>query len=134
MLGNAESLFEYPIVYCSDGFTSLTGYQRSEVIGNSCNCSFLHSIRTNHATVVKIKEALKDEKDFRSEIDFSKKDGNLKLHLILTLSPKTGVKNTQGVENTQGVKFVKRKSKSLFSPVFVKDTFRNMVKNFKGQI
>ena len=82
VLGNAESLLGYPIVYCSDGFTKLTGYRRFEVIGNSCNCSFLYSMQTNYLAVEKIKEALKEEKDYKTIIEFSKKDGML---LFLTL-------------------------------------------------
>eukprot|EP00111_Clytia_hemisphaerica_P018593 TCONS_00054981-protein len=76
VLGNAESLRDYPIVYCSDGFCELTGYNRYEVMGNSCHCDFLYSLQTDYSTVDRIKDALRQEKELTAEIDLAKKDGS----------------------------------------------------------
>jgi len=75
VLGNAESLRGFPIVYCSDGFCQLTGYNRYDVIGKSCNCTFLYSMETSHQVIEKINESLKNEKELKTRVDFSKKDG-----------------------------------------------------------
>ena len=43
------SLPDNPIVYCSEGFCNLTGYQRSEVLGR--NCRFLQGPGTDQGAV-----------------------------------------------------------------------------------
>lgn len=45
-----------PIVYASDGFVKVTGYERTEIIPR--NCRFLQGPRTDRDSVAKIKKSL----------------------------------------------------------------------------
>ncbi|KAH7657450.1 Non-specific serine/threonine protein kinase protein [Dioscorea alata] len=51
---------DMPIVYASDGFSSLTGYSRHEVLGR--NCRFLNGAGTDTKVLNQIKDSIKAEK------------------------------------------------------------------------
>ena len=51
---------DYPIVHCSRGFTELTGYPPSEVLGR--NCRFLQGPGTSRRKVAEIRDALREER------------------------------------------------------------------------
>ncbi|XP_031284236.1 protein TWIN LOV 1 isoform X3 [Pistacia vera] len=50
---------DMPIVYASDAFLKLTGYDRHEVLGH--NCDFLNGSDTDTATLYQIKESIRAE-------------------------------------------------------------------------
>ncbi|GKV22451.1 hypothetical protein SLEP1_g32324 [Rubroshorea leprosula] len=50
---------DMPIVYASDAFLKLTGYERQEVLG--CNCRFLNGMGTDTSTLHQIKESIRTE-------------------------------------------------------------------------
>jgi len=51
----------YPIIYCNPGFESMTGYQRSEIIGK--NCHFFQGNDTDPAAVEILRQALQNESE-----------------------------------------------------------------------
>ncbi|XP_067891831.1 potassium voltage-gated channel subfamily H member 8 [Heterodontus francisci] len=75
VLGNAQVLNVYPIVYCSDGFCELTGYARAELMQKSCACKFLYGVETNEAMKIQIQKALDEKREFKTELIFYKKSG-----------------------------------------------------------
>nr|AML78743.1 putative LOV domain-containing protein [Neckera douglasii] len=50
---------DHPIVYASEGFLRMSGYKRSEVLGR--NCRFLQGPDTDRRTVLKIRDAIREE-------------------------------------------------------------------------
>lgn len=74
VLGNAQVVNGYPIVYCSDGFCELTGYNRAEVMQKSCACKFLYGPDTAVDTIISIENALEEKEELKTESIFHKKD------------------------------------------------------------
>uniref|UniRef100_A0A126X3R1 non-specific serine/threonine protein kinase n=1 Tax=Dendrolycopodium obscurum TaxID=62333 RepID=A0A126X3R1_DENOS len=75
---------DYPILYASAGFFSMTGYSSKEVIGR--NCRFLQGAGTDPADVANIREALSAGKSYCGRLLNYKKDGTAFWNL-LTISP-----------------------------------------------
>lgn len=75
VLGNAQSVQDYPIVYCSDGFCQLTGFTRSEVMRKSCCCKFLFGIETEKDVISKLTQALQSQTEMKEEVLLYKKNG-----------------------------------------------------------
>lgn len=75
MLGNAQVLNLFPIVYCSDGFCDLTGFARAEVMQKSCACKFLYGQETSEQLKVQIQKALDEKREFKTEILLYRKSG-----------------------------------------------------------
>lgn len=50
-----------PIIFASDSFLELTEYSREEILGR--NCRFLQGPETDQATVSKIRDAIRDQRD-----------------------------------------------------------------------
>lgn len=67
------SQLDNPVIFISDGFTKLTGYEFDEVVGR--NCRFLQGARTDRNDVDKIMNAIKDEKECSVKLLNYKKDG-----------------------------------------------------------
>lgn len=67
----------FPIVYCSDGFCELAGFARTEVMQKSCSCKFLFGIETNEQLMLQIEKSLEEKTEFKGEIMFYKKNGEL---------------------------------------------------------
>nr|AHZ63888.1 phototropin [Anomodon rostratus] len=87
---------DYPIVYASSGFFTMTGYSPKEVIGH--NCRFLQGPETDPADVEKIRQAVKTGKSFCGRLLNYRKDGSMFWNL-LTITP---IKD----ENDKVIKFI----------------------------
>nr|AML79627.1 putative LOV domain-containing protein [Timmia austriaca] len=51
---------DHPIVYASEGFLRMSGYDRTEVLGR--NCRFLQGPGTDRRTVLEIRDAIREER------------------------------------------------------------------------
>ncbi|KAG0602612.1 hypothetical protein M758_10G027100 [Ceratodon purpureus] len=51
---------DHPIVYASEGFLRMSGYERAEVLGR--NCRFLQGPGTDRQTVLEIRDAIREER------------------------------------------------------------------------
>nr|AML77216.1 putative LOV domain-containing protein [Syntrichia princeps] len=87
---------DYPIVYASAGFFTMTGYSPKEVIGH--NCRFLQGPETDPADVEKIRQAVKQGKNFCGRLLNYRKDGT-QFWNLLTITP---IKD----ENDKVIKFI----------------------------
>ena len=63
-----------PVTRVSDGFLSLTGYSRPDVLGK--NCRFLQGPKTDRATVARLRQALDGGEDVAVKMLNYKKDGS----------------------------------------------------------
>lgn len=77
ILANAQVAKGFPIVYCSDGFCELAGFARTEVMQKSCSCKFLFGVETNEQLMLQIEKSLEEKIEFKGEIMFYKKNGEL---------------------------------------------------------
>ena len=75
---------DYPIMYASAGFFTMTGYSAREVIGR--NCRFLQGPATDSAVVEQIRQAVKHGKNFCGRLLNYRKDGTTFWNL-LTITP-----------------------------------------------
>lgn len=87
---------DYPIMYASSGFFTMTGYSSKEVIGR--NCRFLQGAETDQNEVAKIRDAVKNGTSYCGRLLNYKKNGTPFWNL-LTVTP---IKNDRG--NT--IKFI----------------------------
>ncbi|XP_073028142.1 phototropin-2-like [Primulina eburnea] len=55
-----------PIIFASDSFLELTEYSREEILGR--NCRFLQGPETDQATVSKIRDAIRDQRDITVQL------------------------------------------------------------------
>ena len=63
-----------PIVFVNRAFLSMSGYSHEEVIGH--NCRFLQGAETSRSTIMAIREAIQNRREFSSEILNYRKDGS----------------------------------------------------------
>uniref|UniRef100_A0A8C5WLV2 Voltage-gated delayed rectifier potassium channel KCNH4 n=1 Tax=Leptobrachium leishanense TaxID=445787 RepID=A0A8C5WLV2_9ANUR len=91
VLGNAQVLNVFPIVYCSDGFCDLTGFARAEVMQKSCACKFLYGPETSEQLKVQIQKALDEKREFKTEMILYRKSGSF--WCLLDIVP---IKNEKG--------------------------------------
>lgn len=68
------SQLDNPVIYISDGFSKLTGYEFDEVVGR--NCRFLQGPETDQDDVQQIIHAIKNEKECSVKLLNYKKDGS----------------------------------------------------------
>ncbi|KAI8480449.1 Potassium voltage-gated channel sub H member 5 [Branchiostoma belcheri] len=85
LLANA-SIVDWPIVYCNEGFSKLSGYSRAEVMQKSCTCRFMHGELTDKETVKKIEETLEVQDTAQVEILMYKKN-RTPLWFLLHVAP-----------------------------------------------
>jgi PAS domain S-box-containing protein len=76
-----------PIVYCNEGFATLFGYDRQEILGK--NCRFLQGPETSGETKRRIGEAVAEGRSIRTEIVNYRKDGST-LWNLLSITPVFG--------------------------------------------
>ncbi|CAH9145270.1 unnamed protein product [Cuscuta epithymum] len=55
-----------PVIFASDSFLELTEYRREEILGR--NCRFLQGPETDQATVQKIRDAIKEEREITVQL------------------------------------------------------------------
>jgi PAS domain S-box-containing protein len=63
-----------PIIFANHAFLSMTGYAPEDIVGT--NCRFLQGPETDRHTVDEIRQAIRDEKEFSTEILNYRKDGS----------------------------------------------------------
>ena len=73
LLANAQ-IIDYPIVYCNEGFTKLSGYSKSELMQKSSTCSFMWGELTDDETKAKVEEAFKKNHAENLEVLIYKKN------------------------------------------------------------
>jgi len=60
LLSNAR-LFDHPVVYCSSGFTQLTGWSRHDLLRRSSACVTMHGPLTDPDDVARLRHALQSD-------------------------------------------------------------------------
>ena len=73
ILANAQ-IVDYPIVFCNDGFTRLSGYNKSELMQKSSTCSFMWGELTDDDTKLKVDQAFKKNHAENLEVLIYKKN------------------------------------------------------------
>uniref|UniRef100_A0A8B9H2T5 Voltage-gated inwardly rectifying potassium channel KCNH2 n=1 Tax=Astyanax mexicanus TaxID=7994 RepID=A0A8B9H2T5_ASTMX len=63
------------IIFCNDGFCSMCGYTRAEVMQKPCTCSFLYGPHTGRSAVAQMAKALLGSEERKVEISLYRKDG-----------------------------------------------------------
>ncbi|XP_044592116.1 potassium voltage-gated channel subfamily H member 8 isoform X1 [Cotesia glomerata] len=92
VLGNAQVPSIYPIVYCSDGFCELTGYQRAQIMQKGCACKFLYGPKTTDEDKAEIYRSLEEKKEIKRTVIFYKQN-TTPFKCILDIVP---IKNEKG--------------------------------------
>ena len=86
LLANAQ-IIDYPIVYCSETFCKISGYNRAEVMQKSCRCSFMYGEMTDRNTITRIEQSLDNHSMEQFEILLYKKTRKLsQLQMYLQMS------------------------------------------------
>ncbi|XP_065205248.1 potassium voltage-gated channel protein eag isoform X2 [Planococcus citri] len=85
LLANAQ-IVDYPIVYCSETFCKLSGYNRAEVMQKSCRCAFMYGELTDKETMGRIDECLEKQLHDQLEILLYKKN-KTPIWLLLQIAP-----------------------------------------------
>ncbi|KAM4689652.1 voltage-gated inwardly rectifying potassium channel KCNH2 [Discoglossus pictus] len=70
------------VIYCNDGFCTMCGYTRAEVMQRPCTCDFLYGPRTTSSSAAQISQALVGSEERKVEIAFYRKDGSCFLCLV----------------------------------------------------
>nr|AML78265.1 putative LOV domain-containing protein [Glaucocystis sp. BC-2016] len=90
----------HPIVYASQGFQKMTGYPSDEIIGR--NCRFLQGQGTDSNTITQIGKAIRDGREYLTEVLNYRKDGTPFWNLVYI----TPVEDSTGTtSNYIGVQF-----------------------------
>eukprot|EP00276_Gloeochaete_wittrockiana_P009952 CAMPEP_0184658036 /NCGR_PEP_ID=MMETSP0308-20130426/23338_1 /TAXON_ID=38269 /ORGANISM="Gloeochaete witrockiana, Strain SAG 46.84" /LENGTH=730 /DNA_ID=CAMNT_0027096613 /DNA_START=51 /DNA_END=2243 /DNA_ORIENTATION=+ len=90
----------HPIVYATQGFQQMTGYTKEEIIGR--NCRFLQGQETDNDTVKGIGQAIKEGREYLTEVLNYRKDGTPFWNLVYI----TPIQDTAGRTcNYVGVQF-----------------------------
>ena len=82
-MANAQ-IIDYPVVYCNDGFTRLSGYSKSELMQKSSTCSFMWGELTDDDTKQKVDQAFKKNHAENLEVLIYKKNSNISSILLRT--------------------------------------------------
>ncbi|KAI1287680.1 Potassium voltage-gated channel protein eag [Halotydeus destructor] len=84
LLANAQ-IVDYPIVYCSETFCKISGYNRAEVMQKSCRCTFMYGEMTDKLTIQKIEQSLDSHSLEQFEILLYKKNREYCLPVVEVL-------------------------------------------------
>ncbi|KAF5443676.1 hypothetical protein F2P56_036213 [Juglans regia] len=85
-----------PIIYASDTFLELTEYTREEILGR--NCRFLQGPETDHATISKIRDAIREQREITVQLINYTKSGK-KFWNLFHLQPMRDLKVKATAEN-----------------------------------
>lgn len=69
-----------PIVYVNPAFERMTGYRAADVIGR--NCRFLQGAGTDLETVMRLREAIREGREFKGTLQNYRRDGTLFLNRL----------------------------------------------------
>ncbi|XP_054721670.1 potassium voltage-gated channel protein eag-like [Uloborus diversus] len=83
LLANAQ-IVDYPVVYCSEAFCKISGYNRAEVMQKSCRCSFMYGELTGKDTINRLEQCLETHTQDQFEITLYKKNDSGKRNELLT--------------------------------------------------
>jgi potassium voltage-gated channel Eag-related subfamily H protein 5 len=73
LLANAQ-ITDYPIIYCNEGFTKLSGYSRGELMQKSSTCAFMWGDLTDDDVKEKVDAAFTNTSTEGIEILIYKKN------------------------------------------------------------
>ncbi|KAF7262371.1 hypothetical protein EG68_00419 [Paragonimus skrjabini miyazakii] len=90
VLANAR-IVDYPIVYCNEGFSRLTGYSRVDIMQKSGNCAYFHGEQTTQEMRDRLIKALDTQTADQIEMLFHKKNHS-PVWLLVCVAP---VRNEQ---------------------------------------
>ncbi|CAH8656272.1 unnamed protein product [Schistosoma intercalatum] len=85
VLANAR-IVDYPIVYCNEGFSRLTGYSRVEIMQKSGSCAFFYGEQTTKDMRERLLKALDTQTPDQIEMLFYKKN-RLPFWLLVCVAP-----------------------------------------------
>lgn len=83
LLANAQ-IIDYPVVYCNEGFTKLSGYSKTEIMQKSSSCSFMWGDLTDEETKKKVDQAFKNNHAENIEVLIYKRNSKKKLFFFLS--------------------------------------------------
>ncbi|XP_015925684.1 potassium voltage-gated channel protein eag [Parasteatoda tepidariorum] len=92
LLANAQ-IVDFPIVYCSESFCKISGYNRAEVMQKSCRCAFMYGEHTDRMSISKVEHSLENHDQIQVEILLYKKNRS-PLWLLLHVAP---IKNEKDI-------------------------------------
>lgn len=69
-------------MYCNEGFTRLSGYNKTEIMQKSSSCSFMWGELTDEETKKKVDQAFKNNHAENIEVLIYKKNSNFLIYLI----------------------------------------------------
>ncbi|XP_074477387.1 voltage-gated inwardly rectifying potassium channel KCNH2 isoform X2 [Sebastes fasciatus] len=81
------------IIFCNDGFCSMCGYSRAEIMQKPCTCNFLYGPDTKRLAIAQMAQALLGSEERKVEINLYRKDGQCFLCMVDVVP----VKNEDGV-------------------------------------
>ncbi|CAH8661561.1 unnamed protein product [Heterobilharzia americana] len=85
VLANAR-IVDYPIVYCNEGFSRLTGYSRVDIMQKSGSCAFFYGDQTTKEMRERLLKALDTQTPDQIEMLFYKKN-RLPFWLLVCVAP-----------------------------------------------
>ncbi|GAU95370.1 hypothetical protein RvY_06999 [Ramazzottius varieornatus] len=92
ILANAQ-IYESPIIYCSETFCKLTGFNRADVMQKSCMCSFMHGELTDVTSIERVKFSLEKQHPVQLEILLYKKNKS-PMWIVMQVAP---IKNEKDI-------------------------------------
>jgi hypothetical protein len=82
LLANAQ-IIDYPVVYCNEGFTKLSGYSKSELMQKSSTCNFMWGDLTDDETKQKVDQSFKKNHAESLEVLIYKKNSKLNIVILM---------------------------------------------------
>ncbi|KAF2364804.1 PAS domain, partial [Trinorchestia longiramus] len=74
VVGNAQAE-DCSVIFVNEGFCTMSGFARADVMQKSCLCPFLHGDLTSESAVQQLQDALTHTQEAAVELLYYKKDG-----------------------------------------------------------